>query len=185
MRRALLYSAAVVLAVGVGLPGVWDSTAKPVAADQLDNTLKRVWAFGPINPPSNLINLGSLYYVDSEAESFRTICPADPADVAGAIARSHGTRMVADELYSGSYNAGLKLNNISDYSAAADFKNKYLNRVRYSLSDAQLYEIALGANYRIFEKIMAREECSHAVADVFRTSRHVCQGQTVLEASVV
>ena len=57
MRRALLYSAAVVLAVGVGLPGVWYLTAKPVAADQLDNTLKGM-GFSPINPPSNLINLG-------------------------------------------------------------------------------------------------------------------------------
>src|SRR5260370_33814497 len=59
------------------------TTAVPAAAyyltrpseDPLGGTL-REYGFVPIRPPSNLMNVGSLYYVDSRVKDFMAICNA-------------------------------------------------------------------------------------------------------------
>src|SRR5260370_339413 len=63
------------------------TTAVPAAAyyltrpseDPLGGTL-REYGFVPIRPPSNLMNVGSLYYVDSRVKDFKAICNAEQAD---------------------------------------------------------------------------------------------------------
>ena len=42
---------------------------------ELDRTLKSM-GFLPINPPSTLLGIGSLFYVDPQVKFFRTVCPA-------------------------------------------------------------------------------------------------------------
>ncbi len=71
------------------------TTAVPAAAyylttpgdDPLGDTLRK-YGFVPINPPSNLMNVGSLYYVDSKVKDFKAICNAEKADLEGSVASS-------------------------------------------------------------------------------------------------
>ena len=48
----------------------------------------RGYGFFPINPPSTLINIGSLYYVSADASDFRAICGAEQADVKDVVNKS-------------------------------------------------------------------------------------------------
>jgi len=76
------------------------TTAVPAAAyyltrhgdDPLGGTL-REYGFVPINPPSNLMTVGSLYYVDSKVRDFTTICPAEKADIDNAMIKSPSWNM--------------------------------------------------------------------------------------------
>lgn len=58
--RTLQLIAIVLVAVATGL-GSWYYLSRP-SSDKLGDTLKSL-GYLPINPPSNLMNLGSLYYV--------------------------------------------------------------------------------------------------------------------------
>src|SRR6266404_5208531 len=77
------------------------ATAVPAAAyyltrpgdDPLGDTLRQ-YVFVPINPPSNLMNVGSLYYVDSAVKDFKAICHAEKADLDGAVVSSRSWELV-------------------------------------------------------------------------------------------
>jgi hypothetical protein len=182
MRRFGLTVIAVLAAV-TGLPTAYYYFMKPDTGDQLDNTL-RAMGFFPINPPNNLISLGSLYYVDSSARFFRTICPVDLNDLRNSITQSPSTRTVADALYSGSFKVGNDLAGATT-TTGSGFNNNYLSRVKYSLSDVQLYEVDLSTNMMIMHRLMEKQSCRDAVDEVFRAGGYVCQGQTLLEANAV
>jgi len=47
-----------------------------------------------------------------------------------------------------------------------------------------LYEIALGTNHKIYNKLMAQDDCNKAVLDYINAGGYVCQGQQILEATV-
>src|SRR6266478_4643728 len=72
------------------------ATAVPAAAyyltrpgdDPLGDTLRQ-YGFVPINPPSNLMNVGSLYYVDSAVKDFKAICHAEKADLNGGVVKDY------------------------------------------------------------------------------------------------
>ena len=184
MRRFRFVIIGLVVVVVIGLPAAYYYLSRPTPGDQLDNTL-RAMGFFPINPPNNLINLGSLYYVDSSEKFFRTICPADTGEIQKSILRSPSTRTVANELYSGTFEVSGNLARADVAAGSGSFNDKRLSRVKYSLSDVQLYEIDLKTNYKIMRELMATDDCQNAVAAVFRAGGYVCQGQTLLEANAV
>jgi len=183
MRRSYVY-VGIVVAVGIVLPAAYYYYSKPTVGDQLDNTL-RAMGFFPINPPNNLISLGSLYHVDSNVQFFRTVCFVDENDIAKSIRKSPSTRTVANELYSGSFKVSGGLSGAGGVSGSGALNEKFLNQVKYSLSEVQLYEVDLSTNRKIMQKLMMQQECRDAVADVFSAGGYVCQGQTIFEASAV
>jgi len=180
MSRFVIVAIIAVLFV-VGAPAAYYYSSKP-ADDQLDDTL-RAMGFFPINPPSNLLSLGSLYYVDSRVNFFRTICPADQVKIANLSMSSPSTRTVADELTSGYFEAGSTLLGAGAISGSGEVKDSYLSKVQYSLFDVQLFEITLMSNRKIMRELMEDKDCQAVVSEVFRSGGYVCQGQTLLEGS--
>jgi len=73
MRRATLFSAAAVVSAAL-IPLAMYSFGR-ASEDPLGDKL-RSFGFFPIEPPSTLMDVGSLYYVDAGARDFRAICYA-------------------------------------------------------------------------------------------------------------
>ncbi|MGA8825085.1 MAG: hypothetical protein WB613_19885 [Pseudolabrys sp.] len=181
MQKRHILAIAVALLVVV-VPGVWYFTSRP-SGDELNNTLRSL-GYLPITPPSNLMSLGSLYYVDSDVKFFQTLCSVDRDDLKAAVVESPSTSTLAEELHSGKYSIGIKLNAGTVGSGHGGAGDNFVTKVHYSLSDVHLYEIALGTNHKIYSKLMAQDDCNKAVMDYINAGGYVCQGQQILEATV-
>jgi hypothetical protein len=164
------------------VPGAWYFGSHP-NEDELNDTLRSL-GYLPITPPSNLLNLGSLYYVDSDVKFFKTLCAIERDDLKDAVVESPSTSTLADELHSGNYSIGIRLNAETVGSGHGKVGDNYLTKVHYSLSDVRLYEIALGTNHKIYRKLMTQDDCNRAVLDYINAGGYVCQGQQILEATV-
>jgi len=181
MRKWHILGAAVVV-IACLVPGAWYYTARQ-SEDQLNDTLRSL-GYLPITPPSNLLNLGSLYYVDPDVKFFKTICAVEKDDLKDAVVESPSTSTLAEELHSGNYAIGIKLDKERLGTGHGKVGDRFATKVHYSLSDVHLYEIALGTNHRIYSKLMANEDCSKAVLDYINAGGYICQGQQILEATV-
>jgi hypothetical protein len=182
MRRLAILALSAVLVTSAASAALYYSTRD--AGDQQLSGALRSLGYLPINPPSNLMNLGSLYYVDPQVKFFKTICTADEQDLNGAVIKSPSTRTLADELDSGRFSLGLKLGAGTASSGGGNLADNFVRKVHYSLTDVQLYEIPLGANQRIYSKLMSRPECNDAVMANIFAGGFVCQGQQIMEATV-
>jgi len=180
MRKARLLALAAVFASSAA-SAAWYYAAKP-AGDQLNDTL-RSFGFLPITPPSNLMNLGSLYYVDPEVTTFSLVCHANDDDLKDFVIKSAGARTIANELDTGQLSLGIKLTGHASVSAGGNLGDSYVRKVHYSLADVQLYEIPLVGNRTIYKKLMGGAECNEAVMTVINNG-YVCQGQKIMEATV-
>jgi hypothetical protein len=181
MRTLYIVAGALAL-IAIVVPAVWYFTARP-GEDQLNDNLRSL-GYLPITPPSNLLSLGSLYYVDSNVKFFKTICSVKKEDLKDAVVESPSTSTLADELHAGNYSIGVKLDSGTVGSGHGDIGDKYVTKVHYSLSDVHLYEIALGTNHKIYSQLMAQEDCNDAVVEYLNAGGYVCQGQQILEATV-
>jgi hypothetical protein len=180
MRKLAIFTVSAVLVTSAASAALYYSS-RDAGDHQLTGTLRSL-GYLPINPPSNLMNLGSLYYVDPEVKFFKTICTADEQDLNGAVIKSPSTRTLADELDSGHFSLGLKLGAGTVGSGGGNVADSFVRKVHYSLTDVQLYEIPLGANQRIYT--MSRRECNNAVLANIYAGGFVCQGQQIMEATV-
>src|SRR6188508_1681016 len=106
MRKTVMFALAATLA-GVAVPASAYYWSKPTD-DGLRRTLRGL-GFIPFTPPSNLVSVGSLYYVDPQARFFKTVCHAEEADLEGAVVVSPSAKVVADELYSGRFATGVRV----------------------------------------------------------------------------
>ncbi|HEX3341731.1 MAG TPA: hypothetical protein VHT68_21460 [Pseudolabrys sp.] len=180
LNRHIL-AAAIALIVTV-VPSAWYLGSRP-SDDELNDTLRSL-GYLPITPPSNLMNLGSLYYVDPNVKFFKTLCGVEKDDLKDAVIDSPSTSTLADELHSGTYSIGIKLDAGTVGSGHGGAGDKFVTKVHYSLTDVHLYEIALGTNHKIYSKLMAQDDCNKAVLDYIEAGGYVCQGQQILEATV-
>lgn len=174
--------AAAIVLIATVFPGVWYLGSLP-SEDELNDNLRSL-GYLPITPPSNLMNLGSLYYVDPEVKFFKTVCSVEKDDLKDAVVDSPSTSTLADELHSGRYSIGIKLDAGTVGSGHGETGNTFVTKVHYSLTDVHLYEIALGTNHRIYSKLMTQDDCNKAVLDYIKAGGYVCQGQQILEATV-
>ena len=106
MRNRLILAVAVGL-IATAVPGTWYFTSRP-SGDELNATLRSL-GYLPVTPPSNLLNLGSLYYVDSDVKFFKTLCAVEKEDLKDAVVESPSASTLADELHSGKYSIGINL----------------------------------------------------------------------------
>jgi len=148
--------------------------------DPLANTL-REYGFVPINPPSNLMYVGSLYYVDPEVKDFKAICHADKADLEGSVVSSRSWEMQESLERKGRFATGVKVDVGWLLNDSVD-KN-YVVKVHSSLTDIVLQEIPLGPNWSIFAKLMEKPECNQVAMQYIHAGGYVCQGQKILQAT--
>src|SRR5258706_13286048 len=132
------------------------TTAVPAAAyywttshsdDPLGGTL-REYGFVPIRPPSNLMNVGSLYYVDSRVKDFKAICNAEEDDLKDSVVSSRSWEMQENLERNGRFATGVKVDVGRLLNGGLD-KN-YVVKVESSLTNILLEEIPLGTNWLIF-----------------------------------
>jgi hypothetical protein len=179
MRKAILLALGGAI-IAVGVPASIYFFTKP-GNDPLSDTLKK-YGFLPIMPPSNLIEVGSLYYVDAAAKDFKAICRVAQIDVKDVVARSKSWEMQQDLERNG------RLAIAGSLAAGSGFKGKadtnYVQKVHSSLTDVMIDEIPLGTNFLIFAKLMEKPECSRVAMQAMSQGGYVCQGQKILQATV-
>lgn len=139
-KMTLLAIGAAVVTVAVPLAAYY--MAIP-SKDPLGDIL-RGYGFVPINPPSNLMNVGSLYYVDAGVRQFTAICNANKADLDGAVVTSRSWEMQESLERDGRLTTGVNVDFGEPINGNVD-KN-YAVKLNTSLTDVVLEEVPLGAN---------------------------------------
>jgi hypothetical protein len=150
------------------------------SGDPLADTL-REYGFVPIHPPSNLMYVGSLYYVDPEVKYFKAICHADKADLEDSVVSSRSWEMQESLERKGRFATGVKVDLGWLINGGVD--NNYVVKVHSSLTDIVLEEIPLGSNWSIFAKLMEKPECNQVAMRYIHAGGYVCQGQKILKAT--
>jgi hypothetical protein len=178
MRTMTMIALAATLAT-VAVPAGAYYLTKP-GEDPLGETLRR-YGFVPINPPSNLMEVGSLYYVDAEVREFKAICHADKADLDGAVVSSPSWEMQETLERNGRFNTGVKVD--LGWMLNGNVGKNYVVKVHASLNDVKLEEIPLGPNWLIFTKLMEKPQCSQVATQYLHAGGYVCQGQKILQAT--
>ena len=174
-KMIMLASAAAVLAV----PSAAYYITIP-SNDPLGDTL-RGYGFVPINPPSNLMTVGSLYYVDSKVRDFTTICTAEKSDLEEAVVSSRSLEMQESLERNGQLATGVKID--VGWLLKGSVDKSYVVKVHSSLTDVVLDEIPLGTNWLIFAKLMEKPQCNQIAMQYLRAGGYVCQGQKILRAT--
>jgi hypothetical protein len=178
MKRAIVLAMAVTL-VGTAAIAATYEWNKPTSSDPFDNTLRQ-YHFRGIHPPSNLLTVGSLYYVDA-AGVYTTICPAQKPDLDGQVMVSR-TWDLEEQL---KQDGRLSMEVTIDLRAVLKgyTENSYTQTVHTSLSDVVLEEIPLANNLRIMRKLMNDPDCKSQVRKYVEAGNYVCQGQKTLQAT--
>jgi hypothetical protein len=164
------------------------TTAVPAAAyyltrpgdDPLGDTLRK-YGFVPINPPSNLMNVGSLYYVDSKVKDFKAICNAEQDDLKDSVVSSRSWEMQQSLERNGRFATGVNVD--VGWLVNGGLDKNYVVKVHSSLTDVLLEEIPLGSNWLIFAKLMKKPQCSQVALRYIHAGGYVCQGQKILHAT--
>jgi hypothetical protein len=148
--------------------------------DPLGDTL-RGYGLAPITPPTNLMSVGSLYYVDAGVKDFRPICHAEKADLEGAVKTSRSWEMQQELERKGRFATDVKID--FGWLFKGDVDNNYVQKVHFSLTDVVIEEIPLGTNWLIFAKLMEKAECNKVAMQYINGGGYVCQGQKILQAT--
>jgi hypothetical protein len=175
-------------AIVIGLATTMTAIAVPVAAyyatmpsdDRLGEIL-REYDFVPITPPSNLMTVGSLYYVDAQVKHFKAICHAQKTDLEGHLIVSRSWEMQEKLERNGRLATGIKVD--FGWLLKVDGEDNYVQKVHASLTDVVLEEIPLGPNWLIFGKLMEKPECLRVAMEHIDAGGYVCQGQKILQAT--
>ena len=179
MKRAVLLAMAVML-VGTAAAAATYEWNKPTGSDPFDDTLRQ-YHFRGIHPPSNLLTVGSLYYVD-RAGDYHAICNAERSDLDGQVMVSRTWDLEEQLKQEGRFSTGISI----DLRAVlkSDMESSYIQTVHASLTDVVLEEIPLAANQRIMAKLMEDPYCNKQVTQYVEAGRYVCQGHQTLQATV-
>src|SRR6476620_2654035 len=130
--------------------------------DPLGDTLRR-YGFVPINPPSNLMNVGSLYYVDSKVKDFKAICNAEQDDLKDSVVSSRSWEMQQSLERNGRFATGVNID--VGWLVNGGLDKNYVVKVHSSLTDVLLEEIPLGYNWLIFAKLMKNPNAARSPCD--------------------
>jgi hypothetical protein len=178
MNRARVIKIAVVLAV-VGLPAVYLASRVGYTRTALERTLWDI-GFYPVKPPSKLVGPGSIYHVSRDGKFYTTICKADEQAIRHVMERSPSEEMIARELQKAAYGLGADPTRLINAKLDSDV----VESVHYTLSAVSVQEIPLDKNDEIFVKLTEREGCQRVIDRLLQEGEFVCQGQSVLLATV-
>jgi hypothetical protein len=178
MRKTAIFAIAALVTAAAVPPAVYYITKN--RSDPLTETLKR-YGFLPIMPPSNLMQVGTLYYVNAAVTEFKAICRADKTDLQDAVAQSRSWEMQQELAHNGNFATNIKV----DFGVllGGDVGGNYVQKVHASLTDVLIDEITLGANSLIFTKLMEKPECNQVATQLLSEGAYVCQGQKILQGT--
>ena len=177
MRKAIVFSVAALAAALVVPLGayVFASPSKDPLGDKL-----RDFGFLPIEPPSTLVGVGSLYYVSPDLRQFTAICNAEKTDVGGYMNESRSLQIEQNLKQSGSFAAKIDVALRPLIKGGVD--SRFTQTVHFTLTDILLDEITLGDNGLIYNKLMSKPECNRIAMQLLNSDGYVCQGQKILRA---
>jgi hypothetical protein len=166
-------------AIVVAAPLAVYLSQKP-GGDQLNDTL---WDLGfiPRTPPTTLMTVGSIYYIQPDGTHFHPICIAGKDDVGEAVRKSGSIELQQQFERKGQAAAGASFD--IGWLLKGDFGDKYVVKVNYSLTDVQVEEIPLGINSEVYHRLMDHPECSKMANQYLRAAGYVCQVASILSAT--
>ena len=175
MRIRYLAAIAAVVAV---VPLAVHYLLKP-GDDQLEDTLREL-GFIPNNPPSTLMSVGSLYFVNHEGRHFYPICVASKEDIGDALRSSRSVALQQTLERKGQAASGISIG--IGWLLRGSANNNYAVKVNYSFTDVLVEEISMGVNREIFRKLMNQQSCNE-IALVMSQRGYVCQVTSILSAT--
>ncbi len=178
MNRARIGKIALVLAI-VGLPAVYLVSRIGYTRTALERTLWDI-GFYPVKPPSKLVGPGSIYHVSRDGKFYTTICKADEQAIGTVMERSPSEEMIARELQKSKYALGADPARLIN----AKLNSDVVESVNFTLSAVSVQEIPLDKNDEIFVRLTEREGCQRVIDRLLQDREFVCQGQSVLLATV-
>src|SRR5690349_21149941 len=176
MRMRYLAAIAVIVAAA---PLAAHSFQKP-SGDQLGDTLRDL-GFIPRTPPTTLMTLGSIYYIEPEGKHFFPICIAEKDDLGDAVRSSRSIAL--QEQLERKGQAATEISFDIGWLLKGGTDNKYVVKVNYSLTDVQVEEIELGANSQVYSRLMNQAQCSKMANQYLRAAGYVCQVASILSAT--
>jgi hypothetical protein len=177
--KMIIYGLAAV-ATSLAAPAIADYITRP--SDDPVGVVLRGYGLLPVRLPSTLMNVGSLYYIDSSVRVFTPICHADSTDLV-SIKQSGPSQAIQESLQrNGQFSTGVALDLGWLFNGRTD--RNYTARVQASLTDVGLDEIPLGPNSLIFTKLMNTPSCNDVAMRYLRAGGYVCQGQMTLRANL-
>jgi hypothetical protein len=174
-----------VLAAALGtvvVPALAYSLMTPSDEDPMGETLREV-GFVRVPLPSNLMNVGSLYYVDAGLKDFKTACHARPADLGEdvIVSRSGDIERILER------KGGLATDVAVDFGAlfGGKFGENYVHSVHLSLTDVVVEELPLDRGEDISVKLMGEPRCGNIAMRFINDAPrgYVCQVQKTLKAT--
>jgi hypothetical protein len=178
MTRAQIIKIAIGVAIAA-VPAVAIALQFGDTRNALDRSLEGA-GFYPLKPPSTLVGPGSIYHVSRDGKFYRTICKADETKVAPFVVRSPSEEMIARELQKAKYSLGADPVRLINASLDGDT----IEAAHYTLSSVSVLEIPLDRNDEIFVGLTQREGCQRQIDNLLANREFVCQGQSVLLATV-
>ena len=169
---------AAIAAIVAGVPLAVHYLQKP-GDDQLEDTLREL-GFIPNTPPSTLMSVGSLYFVEHEGRHFYPICVASKEDIGDALRSSRSVALQQTLERKGQAASGISID--IGWLLRGNASNSYAVKVNYSLTDVLVEEISMGVNREIFRKLMNQPNCSE-IALVMSARGYVCQVTSILSAT--
>jgi hypothetical protein len=181
MRKAFKFALAAVL-LTVIVPASAYRLMTPADEDPMAETL-RDFGFVRVRLPSNLMNVGSLYYVDSGLKDFKTTCHARAAELGEDVIASRSWDIEKTLQRKGQLDTTVSIDFGSVVKGAYD--NDYTHTVRFSLTHVTVEELPLDRSSLIYTKMMTDPACnSVALQFVDDAPRgYVCQVQKTLRAT--
>jgi hypothetical protein len=181
MRRAFKLALAATIAT-VAVPAAAYHLMIPGDADPMAETL-REFGFVRVPLPSNLMNVGSLYYVDARLKDFKTTCHAGKAELGEDVIVSRSWDIEENLQRNGHLATSVTVDFGSLVKGA--FDNNYVHRVHFSLTEVVVEELPLDRSSLIYSKLMNEPACNNvALQFVDDAPRgYVCQVQKTLKAT--
>jgi hypothetical protein len=165
--------------VMVAVPSAAYYTMTP-ASDPLSARL-RDYNFFPLKPPSNLMDVGSLYYVSADVSDFRRICAAEKADVEGRVSDSPSWEIEETLNQRANLATNVEIRLVSLFSGKVN--GDTVQKSHFTLTGVLLKEIELGSSGLIYSKLMHKPECSDEANRELQAGGYVCQLQEILRAT--
>jgi hypothetical protein len=181
MRKAFKFALAAALATVI-VPAATYRLMTPADEDPMAETL-RDFGFVRVRLPSNLMNVGSLYYVDSGLKDFKTTCHARAAEFGEDVIASRSWDIEKTLQRKGQLDTAVSIDFGSIVTGA--YANDYTHTVRFSLTQVTVEELPLDRSSLVYTKLMNDPACNNvALQFVDDAPRgYVCQVQKTLRAT--
>ena len=181
MRRAVQFALAAAIATIVVPAAAYRLMAQD-DNDPMAETL-RGYGFVRIPLPSNLMNVGSLYYVDAGLRDFKTTCHVGKAELGDDVIVSRSENIEENLQRNGLFATNVTVDFGSLVKGALD--GKYVHKVHFSLTDVVVEELPLDRSSLTYRKLMDEPACSDVALQFVNDAPrgYVCQVQKTLKAT--